>query len=398
MKALAVRQQIRGLNATSLLLTLAPVAFCLALTGCLTLETGEEGGTTVVSDPNAPPPPLTTPERTICDPFNAGTSARDRGIIGNLAYLTDDMPRYSNVSDFISNGAPIESTLYFDKLFIPTRAFDLGFYTQDGRLVTNHNNQPLYEYFGLRLESQLQLAPGEAPGFYELSLLADDGAVLSLKNPDGSLTKIVDDDGTHPTRMGCSSKAIYMDSNSKIPIVVEYSQGPRYHISLVAMWRPMPAGADPNAQAVDVMCGQQGNSLFFDSTQVPSLPTATYYGLLERGWKPLENANFYFPEQASNPCGIENPLIISNFAITATTRTSVSLSWTTNLPATTKAETKNVTSGIVTISDEDTTLTTSHSLTISGLTPNTLYAVKGISTVPAFQTVTSDERAFRTPR
>lgn len=397
MKALAVRSQLMGLIAKSVLYS-AGFLLSLSTVGCLNLEQGSEDGTTVVSDPSDPPPPFTAPEQTICDPFNVGNSTRDRGIIGNLVYLTDDMPRYTQAVDYIANGLPIPSTLYFDKLYVPTRAFDMGFFTQDGRLVTNQDGNTLYEYFGLRLESQLQLAEGEAPGWYELSMLSDDGANLYVKNADGSLDRIVNNDGTHPTRMGCGSKAIYMDGTNKVPIVIDYYQGPRFHISLVVMWRPLPDGADPSAPAVDVECGRSGNSRYFNSNVVPSAPSATFYDLLTRGWKPLENANYYFPEQASNPCGAEDPLLISNFVIAGVTKTSVTLSWTTNMPSTSMAEIKNVATGVITQTPEDTTLKTSHSVTITGLTANTLYAVKGISSVPANQTVTSEERAFRTAR
>jgi hypothetical protein len=375
------------------------VALALSITGCLTEGAGTEGDTDVVGDPgDVPAPPLTPPERTVCDPFNAGISARDRGLVGNLVYLEDSQPRYTSARDYIFNGTPVQSTLYFDKLFIPTRAFDLGFYTQDGTIVLNHNDQPLYEYFGLRLESQLQLAPGEAPGWYQMAALSDDGSVLSTKGSDGVLTTLIDNDGTHPTRMGCAVKSVYVAAGQKIPVVMEYYQGPRYHISMVLLWRPLPDGEDPNAAVSDIECGRSGNGRYFDSTKVPSAPTATYYDMLTRGWKPLENQNYNFPEQASNPCAAANPLLITNFAIDSTTQTSVRVSWVTNQPATSKASVKNVVTGTLLESAEDTVLKTIHSVTVPGLTANTLYAVKGISAIPGQQSAISDERAFRTPR
>lgn len=375
------------------------LAFSLILAGCLTEGSGSEGDTDVVGDPSEVLPPLTTPEQTICDPFNAGISARDRGLIGHLVYLTDDQPRYTSARDYVENGTPVQSTLYFDKLFIPTRKFDLGFYTQDGQLILNHKDEPLYEYFGVRLESQLRLAPGEPAGYYELALLSDDGSILYQKDTDnGQLTPLVNNDGTHPTRMGCGTKAIYMDEHVKLPVVLEYYQGPRYHISMVAMWRPIQEGQDPNNLTLDEQCGREGNDMYFNYNKVPSEPKATYYELLTRGWKPLENANYYFPEQASNPCGAQDPLLISNFQIISSTQVAVTVSWQTNLPSTTKAEVKNVVSGVITSSDEDLTLKTSHTVTVTGLTPNTLYAVKAISTVPGAQSAISDERAFRTSR
>lgn len=393
---MTVRMQTKDLRSLHVLFLAILV---LTMSGCLTEGAGTEGDTEVVADPSeTPAPPLTPPERTVCDPFNAGVSARDRGLIANLVYLTDDLPRYTSAHDYILNGTPIQSTLYFDKLFIPTRAFDLGFYTQDGTLVLNQHDQPLYEYFGLRLESQLQLAPGEGAGWYQMAALSDDGSVLDLKNSDGTLSRLINNDGTHPTRMGCAAKSVYVSEGQKIPFVMEYYQGPRYHISMVLMWRPLPSGANPNDPVSDVECGRSGNSRYFDSTRVPSAPTSTYYDMLTRGWKPLENQNYNFPEQASNPCAVQNPLLITNFNVDSATRNSVTVSWTTNLPSTSKVSVKDVNTGVVTESVENTTLTTSHVVTHTGLSPSTLYAIRALSSVPGQQSAVSDERAFRTAR
>lgn len=370
----------------------------ICLSGCLTDGKGSEAGTEVVANPSETLPPNTTPERTVCDPFNVGTTARDRGLVGNLLYLTDDQPRYTDVGSYIDNGVPVASTLYFDKLFIPTRAFDLGFYTQTGTLLLNPNNQPIYEYFALRLESQLTLAAGELPGWYQMSVLSDDGSRVSLKNTDGSLTTLVDNDGTHSTRMGCAINSIYLDANSKIPVVVEYYQGPRYHIAMTLMWRPLPTGIDPHVAVTDAECGRSGNTRYFDSSTVPSTPTAIYYDLLTRGWKPLSNDNYSFPVQASNPCAVAAPLLMTNFAINTSTRTSVTVSWVTSLAASSQVQVKNVTTGQILTSSLDPALTTNHSMTMTGLTANTLYAVKALSTASAGQTAFSDELAFRTPR
>ncbi|MEQ1721627.1 MAG: hypothetical protein ABL930_00535 [Pseudobdellovibrio sp.] len=81
------------------------------ISGCLLdgTETGTESGSTVVSDPNPPENP-TDPVRNICDPFQTNSpQARDRGLVGNLLYLTDDQPRYNNITDIINNAAPIST-------------------------------------------------------------------------------------------------------------------------------------------------------------------------------------------------------------------------------------------------------------------------------------------------
>ncbi len=380
-----------------LIMTLLSVLF---LTGCLNEGSGSEDVTQVVAEPGevVSPPPLTTPERTVCDPFSAGSSAQDRGLVGNLLYLEDDQPRYNRIDDYLDFAQPIASTLYFDQIFVPTRAFDLGFYTQDGQLVTNSNDEAIYEYFALRLESQLTLAENEEEGWYQMAVLSDDGSRLSEVLADGSHDVLVDNDGFTPTRMGCSVKSIYMSRDSKVPVVLSYFQGPRYHIALSVLWRPLPPGADPNAAASDIECGKSGNGRFFDSTQIPSEPTPTYYGLLERGWKPLTNENYYFPVQASNPCATDNPLLLTNFSLVSTTRTEVTVTWNTSTPSSSQVEVKDVITGQVYLSTVDSNLKTSHNVTYSGLSSNTLYSIKAISQASDGQVAESSESAFRTPR
>lgn len=383
------------------------VFFAGVLSGCLGQETGSEDGTTVVNEPTpGVQPPLTAPERTICDPFTTNSpSARDRGVIGNMVWLDQTMPpmngqpALNKVEDYLELGNIVESTLYFDRLYVPTRKFDMGFSTQSGQLVLNYLGQPMYEYFALRLESQLQLAANENPGQYQIAVLSDDGAVLKVGDGAGNLTKIVDNDGDHSTRMACSTQTVTLDRNTKIPMVLEYYQGPRFHISLVVMWRPLPDGSNADIPVNDPLCGASGNDRYFDYNVSPSAPKAPFYELLSRQWKVLENENYYFPEQASNPCTPEEgQLEISYFTAAATSRTSVAVSWETNVNASSQVEMRNVATGVVTIHPEDPALKTSHSQSITGLSPNTIYAFRAVSRTTGGQVAYSDERAVRTPR
>lgn len=356
--------------------------------------------------PGQPPSPLTPPERTICDPFNTNSpAARDRGVVANLVWLSDEYtPRGGvaapqQVSRYFEIGNIVESTLYFDRIFTPTRAFDLGFITQEGQTVLNHHNEPLYEYFALHMEGQFQLGPNDPEGPYQISVLSDDGSVLKVSDGNGGWTTIVNNDGEHSTRMACPLNVVNMTRTTKLPFQLQYHQGPRYHIAMAVMWRPLPSGTHPDIPVNDPECGRSGNSRYWDSTVVPSQAKQPFYELLARGWKVLENENYAFPEQASNPCvPSEDTLTISNFQITGVTRNSMTLNWTTNIPSTSKVEYRNVVTGVVTSTAEDTALVTSHTVTVSGLTANTLYAFKGISKSSGGQTAISDERALRTQR
>ena len=94
---------------------------------------------------------------------------------------------------------------------------------------------------------------------------------------------------------------------------------------------------------------------------------------------------------------VEDPLLIINFDIASATQTSVTVSWLTDEPSTTKVLVRNVVTGAIIESALDETLTTFHPVTVSGLSPNTLYGVKAVSS-DGEEIVFSEERFFRTPR
>jgi hypothetical protein len=372
-----------------------------SMVGCLDEGRGREGDTEVVAEPNpeAPtPPPLTSPERTVCDPFDAGVSARDRGLIGQLFYLKPGQAPFTSCVDFVANGEVAPSTLYFDRVSIPTRAFDLGFYTQDGQLILNNVGEPLYENFALRMESQLALAENESEGWYQLATLSDDGSVVTLVDGAGQEEVLIDNDGNHSTQFGCAVRSIYMTKQTRQKAFIYYHQGPRFHIALSLMWRPLPTGQDPHQPVQDIECGRSGNSRYFNSSFVPSVPQSAFYGILERQWKVLTNENYRFPVQAANPCAQPAPLLVSNLSLGTVTRTSVTVTWSTNRPATSQLRITNTSNGQVTLSDINSGLRTSHSLTFTGLSANTLYSLRALSTDDLGQQAESEEVAFRTPR
>jgi hypothetical protein len=168
---------------------------------------------------------------------------------------------------------------------------------------------------------------------------------------------------------------------------------------MIMMMRPLPTGDDPEVPVLDVECGKEGNSRYFDSTQTPVKTQTKFYELLSRGWKVLENENYYFPSQASNPCvPAEETLFINSYVVSSVTRNAVSLSWNTNIGASSQIEYKNIATGAILTTSEVAGPNTSHTVTVTGLTANTLYSFKAISRTASGQIASSDEKALRTPR
>jgi hypothetical protein len=154
------------------------------------------------------------------------------------------------VAEVIEKGVSSEQNLFFTQVNVPTRAFSLGFPTEAGATVKTDEGENLFEYFALRFDGGLSLAGDEEEGEYELALLSDDGATWSIRPTDtlvgqfkpgeDPFSMVVNNDGNHPTRLGCG-ETILMKRNMPLDVRFDYTQGPRYHISMIPMWRKVTA-------------------------------------------------------------------------------------------------------------------------------------------------------------
>ncbi|MGE0614070.1 MAG: hypothetical protein AB7P04_00380 [Bacteriovoracia bacterium] len=244
---------------------------------------------------NSPGPAL------VCDPNGAPVTPQN-GLVADLKYLTGQPP-YDSVMDYQANGIPVPAILYFNQLFVPTRLFSAGFETTQGALLQNNGGEVLLEWFTLHYESELRLNAGDVAGDYQFALLSDDGAILRVDRGEG-FQEVVNNDLTHPTRLGCPSIPVNMQPGESYPMDLDYFQGPRFHISLILLWRLAPNDAQ-YGNAADPACGVTGNEVWFDPAQSVGgsyQPKAAYTNLLARGWSPVPAANFYLPQGQTNPC------------------------------------------------------------------------------------------------
>lgn len=237
---------------------------------------------------------------TVCDPMGGTVSDGNgprSGLQGKLFYLTDNMPRFTTVEDY-TNAIDTRTTVFLNDLNVPTRMFTEGFPTADGSLL-QVGGQTLVEWFALYLETQLQLTPDDAPGAYQLAMIADDGGTLELVGSGGTFQRFLDDDGTHSSRLACAASPLLMSQSVGVPARVKYYQGPRTEIALMLLWRPTSL----TGVSSEPLCGAVGQNLFFEYHNNPSTPQQAYLDLLSRGWKPLKPGNFGIPGQARiNPC------------------------------------------------------------------------------------------------
>jgi len=429
--------------------------FCGMLTACESPSgAGSEGETEVDLLPGQP---VFDPETTVCNPWGDSGMAADRGIVARLNYMKPGVCRVSDVDDPLTPGdesaqflpnrprtaisyideslgfsIATEVTLFFNKLFIGTRYFDRGFTTQEGTTVVNSAGNTLYEWFGVEFQTQIKLFDSDAnllevnpgllevdypPGYYEgdyqLAVLSDDGAVVHLETENG-LQEIINNDGEHATKLGCSQQPIRLNRGQKVPIRIHYYQGPRHHISLVVMWRKWPTNGswgysqiDQNTGNSRSLCGPgvnySSNSFYFTPGNVnepAATPTNNFREMLANGWSVLETQNYSLPADIiSNPCTpAEPPMSITGAAVTSVLATTANVTWSTSTAAVSYVTVKNLTTGVVFTTVPTVAFTTNHVIALTGLSSNTLYSIRATSTSPGGQVVTSEEVAFRTRR
>lgn len=316
--------------------------------------------------------------KVVCDPFETGTSTDPLfGVKASLHYKKANQPAWSSVADYINQGQKSTRELFFSDLFVPTRLFDKGFATQSSEVVKDDNGNKLIEYFALKFETNLVLSPLDPEGDYELAMLADDGAVVRV-NIDGVWKTIVNNDGTHPTKMGCATNLIPMVRGVARPIEISYYQGPRYHIAHMLMWRP----SHTSMLGKDAECGKEGNNYFFDPDH-GSAPMAAYTRIYGRNWRPVHPENFMLSTggQSYNPCTEGGVLpAISNVIVEEVRATELTISFETDVPTVGQVLYQQTGSAAINLTTADNQLRRVHRVTVTGLSQGTEYKLQPVAT------------------
>ncbi len=317
--------------------------------------------------------------KTVCDPFGDNPDPRsNQGLKAELWWLEAGTPRQSNVGAMISKGKKSERNLFFSQLNVATRMFDQGFANQTGSTVKADDGTTLIEYFALRFRSILKLAPTQKPAMYEFAILSDDGAILNLRGSDGVYRANVNNDGDHPTRLGCGIAPVAMDAETEIPMSLDYYQGPRYHISMVVLMREYKADREGLVSGHDPACGLTGNETWFDPNNA-SKPQQAYKDLLSRGWVPVAKENYNLANEIMfNPCKDGQTPVISNFQILERFNDGFAVTWNTDIPATSQVVTTD-SAGAQSITVSDNILRTTHQIRTTGQIANTTYQVQAVS-------------------
>jgi hypothetical protein len=144
-------------------------------------------------------------------PFEECADAPDRPLVANVYRL----PRSTNSVDAMRQRTPIKRVC-LSQLDITPRPFRQGLPGLDG----------LVEWFGLDIRFTVTIP---SPGRWDLKLVSDDGAILSIDGRD-----VINNDGVHrATARWAQVRLLSGVRNFR----VRYFQGPREHIALMLVWR-----------------------------------------------------------------------------------------------------------------------------------------------------------------
>jgi len=261
-----------------------------------------------------------------CVTFSAGDQEAcadsGNGMIGKLYYLLDktngatiaanlydknnvaipfDATHLNSVNVLISRGYSSGAYILMPQVDMPAVAFTSGFELASGSTLQDSKGKTLIEAFALDLHGDLQLAPGQEAGRYEIAVLSDDGSLVDADlNDNGNFQTIIDNDGYHSPRLKCASQELSLQTGKKIPLRLRYYQGPRTTIALTLVMRKLTtgelAGLDTDCDFTDSGSGRWFGGVTTDPGYVPDLKNSKFGALLARGWFIPPKAMFALPE------------------------------------------------------------------------------------------------------
>ncbi|WP_413584536.1 PA14 domain-containing protein [Bdellovibrio sp. HCB274] len=335
------------------------------------------------------------PEQTVCDPLsNTPSESPTNGLAAKLYVRSAEMTSVSSVMDYYNKGVRMEQDLYFASINVPTRVFTKGFTTEGGSTLSDSAGNKLIEHFAVEYNSILKLSDTDKEGEYELGLISDDGARVFFKENE-QWKELINNDGNHASRFGCSYRTLSMKKDTEVPIKVLYYQGPRYHISNVLMWKHHKDVKSFQKSIRDNwVCGKSGNELFYKSKT--EKPTGVTKWLQSTGWNTIANANYKMPEHKPNPC-VEEKLTVTDLIASSVQAPRATFTWKTNIPATSQLKITNFFTGEVLYTEINNDLVVNHEVQLDGLVSGLYYLINAISTDAQGNQVISSPDLLITP-
>lgn len=168
----------------------------------------------------------------ICNPFGGDGSAN---IQANL-YSGDSSIK--SFKDIREKNILISQQIFFSSLEIPETDWEKGMISKNGEVLKDQNGNTLLEWFGLELNSSIQLRDDQEEGYYTFASNTDDGFTLEISSQGSTFTTLGNDKITAPnfhcftSKTGNQTLAFRMNADTLLKMKGTYFQGPRKHIAL----------------------------------------------------------------------------------------------------------------------------------------------------------------------
>lgn len=230
----------------------------------------------------------------------------------NVDYASLQSSDFPNVQSIIDKGFRHDALVLMPQVNMPTMKFSNGFSMGSGQFLKDKDGDKLFEAFALDLRGFLLLPAGFQPGYYMIGTISDDGSVVEVASQgNANYDVVVNNDNWHSPTLKCSSQAVYMDRNSRLPIRLRYFQGPRDAIAMTLVMKPV--SSQTNFE-VDQFCGfsdsgkhpitKESGAYFFGKSistpgYVPDYANGVYGSMLRYGWKSLPKQAFGLPEKTN---------------------------------------------------------------------------------------------------
>jgi hypothetical protein len=157
---------------------------------------------------------------------------------------------FSRVEPFFQGYAgysfEVPGILFFSDFTVSVRDFSQGFGSPPLTWTRSDGTSAILdEWFALRAFSHLKLGNSvrtvgssplpEQPGHYQLAIASDDGARLTVGQPDNT---VIASTGPHAMTFHCASEPVYLgDEDTLLPFELSYFQGQRVQLGLIMFWR-----------------------------------------------------------------------------------------------------------------------------------------------------------------
>lgn len=149
--------------------------------------------------------------------------------LGLIAKLFEGSKDWSLIDVYEQKGYEHPEKIYFSNFNVPNRSFSEGFNIGENDFLKTKSGEKLVEWFSLSAFGYIVLPDNQDEGTYHISTLSDDGVRVTVGDE-----MLINSPNAHAAKIMCSSKLIFLKKGEKQKFRLDYFQGPRYHIALMA--------------------------------------------------------------------------------------------------------------------------------------------------------------------